>query len=97
MNEPKIEDVIKALEYCTTDKITLGVPCRNCPYNECNIVGGKGERQTSGTCRSWLMKDALALLRESRGLVKLTENKYLTFGHKREKEAPEGLQNNDEL
>jgi len=64
MNELKPEDVMKALECCTTDAITLGVPCRNCPYNECNIVGGQSKRQTSGTCRSWLMKDALALLRE---------------------------------
>lgn len=40
------------------------MPCLDCPYNECNIVGGTSERQISGTCQGWLMKDALALIKE---------------------------------
>ena len=88
MNELKPEDVMKALECCTTDKITLGVPCRNCPYSECNIVGGKGERQTSGTCRSWLMKDALTLLREKDATIEaLIRDGHAALRLSREKDA----------
>ena len=59
------ELIIKALECCTRGrKSNEDRPCLECPYNECNIVGGTSERQTSGTCQGWLMKDALALIKE---------------------------------
>lgn len=59
------EQIIKALECCTRGrKSNEDIPCLECPYNECNIVGGTSERQTSGTCQGWLMKDALALIKE---------------------------------
>ena len=59
------EQIFKALECCTRGrKSNEDVPCPECPYNECNIVGGTRERQTSGTCQSWLMKDALAIIKE---------------------------------
>lgn len=59
------EQIIKALECCTRGrKSNEDIPCPECPYNECNIVGGTSERQTSGTCQGWLMKDALALIKE---------------------------------
>jgi tRNA U34 5-carboxymethylaminomethyl modifying enzyme MnmG/GidA len=65
MNELKPEDVMKALECCTRGrKHKDDRPCLECPYNFCNIVGGTDERQVSGTCQGWMMKDALALLRE---------------------------------
>ena len=57
-------EIIKALECCTRGrKSNEDRPCLECPYNECNIVGGTSERQISGTCQGWLMKDALALIR----------------------------------
>lgn len=59
------EQIIKALECCTRGrKSNEDIPCLECPYNECNIVGGTSERQTSGTCQGWLMKDAIALINE---------------------------------
>lgn len=59
------EKVVKALECCTRGRKSNGdIPCLECPYNECNIVGGMSERQTHGTCQGWLMIDALALIRE---------------------------------
>ena len=59
------EQIIKALECCTRGRKSKDdYPCDSCPYNECNLVGGTGERQISGTCQGWLMKDALALIRE---------------------------------
>lgn len=62
--------IIKALECCTRGrKNKEDRPCLECPYNECNIVGGTSERQTKGTCQGWLMKDALTLIKE------LTEGK----------------------
>ena len=54
--------IIKALECCTRGRKGDDIPCTECPYNECNIVGGTSERQTSGTCQGWLMKDALAFI-----------------------------------
>lgn len=65
MSELKPEDVMRALECCTRGrKHKDDRPCLECPYNFCNIVGGTDERQVSGTCQGWMMKDALALLRE---------------------------------
>ena len=59
------EQIIKGLECCTRGRDSNGdIPCLECPYNECNVVGGTSERQTSGTCQGWLMKDALALIEE---------------------------------
>lgn len=59
------EQIIKALECCTRGRKSKDDrPCLECPYNECNIVGGTSERQTSGTCQGWLMKDAIALIKE---------------------------------
>ena len=59
------EMIIKALECCTRGRKSKDdMPCLDCPYNECNIVGGTGERQTKGTCQGWLMKDALSLIKE---------------------------------
>ena len=59
------EQIIKALECCTrTRKSFDDIPCRDCPHNECNLVGGTSERQTTGTCQWWLRKDALALIKE---------------------------------
>ena len=53
---------IKGLECCTRGrKSNEDRPCLECPYNECNLVGGTSERQIKGTCQGWLMKDALAL------------------------------------
>lgn len=55
--------IIKGLECCTRGrKSNEGRPCLECPYNECNLVGGTRERQIKGTCQGWLMKDALALI-----------------------------------
>ena len=59
------EQIIKALECCTRGrKSKEDRPCLECHYNECNLVGGTGERQISGTCQGWLMKDALSLILE---------------------------------
>lgn len=59
------EQIIMALECCTRGRKSKDDrPCLECPYNECNLVGGTGERQTTGTCQGWLMKDALALIKE---------------------------------
>ena len=62
MNKGQIN---KALECCTRGRKSKDDrPCLDCPYNECNIVGGTSERQTTGTCQGWLMKDALALIKK---------------------------------
>lgn len=59
------DEIIKALECCTSGINHKGdIPCLDCPYDECNIVGGTSERQITGTCQSWLKKDALALIKE---------------------------------
>ncbi len=59
------EHIIKALDCCTRGRKSKDDrPCFECPYNECNLVGGTGERQISGTCQGWLMKDALSIIRE---------------------------------
>ena len=63
--ELKRDEIIKALECCTRGrKNKEDYPCDECPYNECNIVGGTSERQVKGTCQGWLMKDALSLYKE---------------------------------
>lgn len=65
MNKLNTKDVMRALECCTRGrKHKDDRPCLECPYNFCNIVGGTDERQVSGTCQGWMMKDALALLHE---------------------------------
>ena len=59
------DQIIKALECCTRGrKSKEDIPCLECAYNECNIVGGTSERQTTGTCQGWLMKDALSLINQ---------------------------------
>lgn len=59
------EQIIKALECCTSGINHKGdIPCLDCPYDECNIVGGTSERQITGTCQSWLKKDAHSLIKE---------------------------------
>lgn len=59
------EQIVKALVCCTRGRKSKNDrPCLDCPYNECNIVGGTSERQILGTCQGWLMKDAIALIRE---------------------------------
>lgn len=59
------EHIIKALDCCTRGRKSKDDrPCFECPYNECNLVGGTGERQISGTCQGWLMKDTLSFIRE---------------------------------
>ena len=59
------EQIIKALECCTRGRGENGeIPCPDCPYEECNIVGGTSERQTKGTCGYWLKVDALSLINE---------------------------------
>ena len=72
-------EIIKAFECCTRGrKSNKDSPCLECPYNECNIVGGTGERQTSGTCQGWLMKDSLALIKElTEEVTDLTANVLL--------------------
>ena len=63
--ELKREQIIKALECCTRGrKSKEDRPCLDCPYNECNLVGGTSKRQITGTCQGWLMKDALLLIKE---------------------------------
>ena len=65
------ETVKRALECCTRGrKSKEDRPCLDCPYNECNIVGGTSERQTKGTCQGWLMKDALALINSQEQRIK---------------------------
>lgn len=64
-NKLNREQIIKALECCTSGINHKGdIPCLDCPYDECNIVGGTSERQITGTCQSWLKKDALSLIKE---------------------------------
>lgn len=59
------EQIVKALECCTRGRKSKDDrPCLECQYNECNLVGGTSERQTTGTCQGWLMKDALSLIKE---------------------------------
>ena len=70
------EQIIKGLECCTRGRDSNGdIPCLECPYNECNIVGGTSERQTSGTCQGWLMKDALALIKQQDEQIFQLENR----------------------
>lgn len=65
MSELNREQIIKALECCTRGRRNKDDrPCNECPYNECNLVGGTSERQIAGTCQGWLMKDALSLIKE---------------------------------
>lgn len=65
MENLNAEAVKKALECCTRGrKSKEDRPCLDCPYNECNLVGGTSERQIKGTCQGWLMKDALSLIKE---------------------------------
>ena len=59
------EQIIKALECCTRGRKSKEErPCLDCPYNECNLVGGTSERQVKGTCQGWLMKDAISLIKQ---------------------------------
>lgn len=70
------EQIIKALKCCTRGRKSKDDrPCLECPYNECNIVGGTSERQTSGTCQGWLMKDALALIKQQDEQIFQLENR----------------------
>lgn len=72
----EMEQIIKALECCTRGrKSKTDRPCLECPYNECNIVGGTSERQISGTCQGWLMKDALALIKQQDEQIFQLENR----------------------
>ena len=72
----KMDQIIKALECCTRGrKSNEDRPCLECPYNECNIVGGTSERQTSGTCQGWVMKDALALIKQQDEQIFQLENR----------------------
>lgn len=86
------ETVIKALECCTRGrKSNEDIPCLECPYNECNIVGGTSERQTSGTCQGWLMKDSIALIeeltKENERLTGNCESYALQYGTATDKEV----------
>ena len=52
MENLNAEQIKKALECCTRGrKSKEDRPCLDCPYNECNLVGGTSERQTTGTCQ----------------------------------------------
>lgn len=74
------EQIIKALECCTRGrKSKEDIPCLECHYNECNLVGGTGERQISGTCQGWLMKDALSLIREQENRIEELTLEYAGF------------------
>ena len=78
------EQIVKALECCTSGINHKGdIPCLDCPYDECNIVGGTSERQITGTCQSWLKKDALSLIKElteeNERLKK--DNEYILMQH----------------
>lgn len=80
----KKETIIKGLECCTRGRKSKDDrPCLECSYNECNIVGGTSERQTSGTCQGWLMKDAIALIKElteeNERLESISINKDITI------------------
>lgn len=80
MENLNAETVKKALECCARGRKSKDDrPCLDCAYNECNLVGGTSERQTTGTCQGWLMKDALALINSQEQRIKeLTEeNKKL--------------------
>lgn len=71
MENLNAEQIVKALECCTRGrKSNEDRPCLECPYNECNIVGGTSERQIKGTCQGWLMKDALALIKSQEQRIK---------------------------
>lgn len=58
------EKIIKGIECCNKGIVDGKIPCSECPYNECNIVGGTSKRQTTKSCDRWLMIDALALIKE---------------------------------
>ncbi len=80
MENLNAEQIKKALECCTRGrKSEADRPCLDCHYNECNLVGGTCERQTTGTCQGWLMKDALALINSQEQKNKeLTEDLHAT-------------------
>ena len=75
MENLNAEQIVKALECCTRGRKNKDDrPCDDCPYNECNLVGGTSERQIKGTCQGWLMKDALALTKsQEQRIAELTE------------------------
>ena len=85
MSELNRDQIIKALECCTSGINHKGdIPCLDCPYDECNIVGGTSERQITGTCSSWLKKDTLSLnndLTEENESLK-TQRRVLAVGLK---------------
>lgn len=96
MENLNAEQIIKALECCTRGiKSNEDRPCLECPYNECNLVGGTSERQIKGTCQGWLMKDALALITSQEQRIKeLTEenerlNAQIKEGIELAKQIPE--------
>jgi hypothetical protein len=68
--ELNAEQIKKALECCTRGRKQDDIPCFDCSYNECNVVGGTSERQITGTCQGWLMKDALALINSQEQRIK---------------------------
>ena len=91
------EQIVKALELCTRGrKSKEDIPCLKCPYNECNLVGGTSERQTSGTCQVWLMKDALSRIREQEKRIeeleaeneKLKKPRYMVYSDGRSEMIP---------
>ena len=87
------ERIKKALECCTRGRKSKDDrPCLDCHYNECNLVGGTSERQTTGTCQGWLMKDALALIKElteenkvRKGLNTMLDNELRRLGEENER------------
>ena len=81
------EQIINGLDCCTRGRKSKDDrPCLDCPYNECNIVGGTSERQITGTCQGWLMRDALALIKELTDEVAKAEADTVRKMHKRIKE-----------
>lgn len=63
--ELNAEQINKGLDCCTRGRKSKDdYPCGDCPCNEYNLVGGTSERQINGTCQGWLMKDALALIKQ---------------------------------
>ena len=70
------KNIINGLDCCTRGrKDKNDRPCLDCLYNECNLVGGTSERQTTGTCQGWLMKDALALIKQQDEQIFKLENR----------------------
>ena len=70
---------IKGLECCTMGIVNGDYPCNDCPYNECNVVGGTHERQMTGSCQSWLRKDALTLVKLQAEDYTALDEKYRTL------------------